>query len=283
MSVVERKFSVNGYQLAAREWHSDAPIKVIACHGWLDNSASFDVLAPLLPQCHIIALDMPGHGLSDHKALHANYNIWEDTADIVAVADVMGWDKFHLLSHSRGAIISLLLTAAMPQRVDSLLMLDALLPLPVDESSAAAQLGKHLLEVRRARDKQLPCYDTVQKALAARCKAAKITEFSALPIVERGLKKTDEGYRWRSDARLTTASSFKLTAGHNQSFVDAISVPHSLLMAEEGIGGNEKFIAMVEQYPTLNTQFVAGTHHLHMDQAREVATIVSDFYQQLSS
>ena len=44
MQAVERKFAVNGYHLAAREWHAGATHRVIACHGWLDNAASFDVL-----------------------------------------------------------------------------------------------------------------------------------------------------------------------------------------------------------------------------------------------
>ena len=74
----ERIFNVNSYQLAAREWQPEAGIKVIACHGWLDNAASFDFLAPLLSACHVVALDMPGHGLSDHKSAQANYNIWDD-------------------------------------------------------------------------------------------------------------------------------------------------------------------------------------------------------------
>ena len=40
-------------ELAVRSWHVDAAsadaVPVLAVHGWLDNAASFDPLAPLLP------------------------------------------------------------------------------------------------------------------------------------------------------------------------------------------------------------------------------------------
>lgn len=36
-------------------------------HGWNDNAGTFDKLIPMLPQdLYIVAVDMPGHGLSSH-------------------------------------------------------------------------------------------------------------------------------------------------------------------------------------------------------------------------
>ena len=57
--------------------------KILCLHGWLDNAASFNRLAPLLldsstslssdeqqeQPMEILALDFPGHGLSGHKSV----------------------------------------------------------------------------------------------------------------------------------------------------------------------------------------------------------------------
>ena len=279
MVAIERKFVVNGYQLAAKEWHAGAPLKVIACHGWLDNAASFDYLAPLLEQCHIIALDMPGHGLSDHKSPQASYNIWDDLLDILAVADSMGWEQFNLLGHSRGAIMSLLLTVAMPKRITSLLMLDAALPQPVKVEDTAAQLGRYLREQRRAAAKKLPSYNSIDEAVAARAKAAMMTEHTARPIVERGLRYIDGEYHWTTDPRLTTASVFKMTADHNQAIMDALNTPCLLLMAAQGLGQSEDFVNLAASFTGLKTLSLEGGHHFHMEEhAAKIAGLAEAFF-----
>ena len=52
----------------------DAPI-LLCLHGWLDNSASFQPLNQYLSDFHVIAIDLPGHGLSDHKSPDAYYHL----------------------------------------------------------------------------------------------------------------------------------------------------------------------------------------------------------------
>ena len=84
--------------------------KVLALHGWLDNAASFSRLAPLLDGVRIVALDLPGHGHSDHRPLGAAYNIWDYAHDVLQTAEQFGWRRFSLLGHSMGAIVCVLKT-----------------------------------------------------------------------------------------------------------------------------------------------------------------------------
>ena len=276
MLVEERVFQVNGYQLAARQWNTTAPINVIACHGWLDNAASFDRLAPLLDNCHIVALDMPGHGLSDHKPAQASYNIWDDLLDILAVADVMGWQTFNLLGHSRGAIMSMLLAAAMPERIESLVMLDAVFPEPTDVADTAKQLNKFLTGQRSVHKKRLPDYRSVDEAVSARCRAANMNEASARVIVDRGLRKSGDSFYWTSDPRLTTASAFKLTAEHNTALLNAITMPNLLLLAEGGLGSMKEIRDVTASVESIHCELLAGSHHFHME---EQAPIIADRIQ----
>src|SRR5690625_7580011 len=99
---------------------------VLALHGWLDNSASFNVLAPQLKNLHLVALDLAGHGQSDHRPGSAPYNIWEDVAEIFAVADQLGWSRFALMGHSRGAMISMLAAGTFRERISHRAMFECL-------------------------------------------------------------------------------------------------------------------------------------------------------------
>ena len=276
---LERNFTVNGYELAAKEWQPGGSIKVLALHGWLDNAASFDVLAPLLSDCHVLALDLPGHGLSAHKSPQASYNIWDDLLDILSVADDLGWSEFHLLGHSRGAIISMLLGATSAGRVQSMLLLDGLWPMSVKIEDTAKQLASFIHQRRSLAEKKLPSYHTVDEAISARCRSAGMSELAARPIVERGLRHRGECYCWTSDARLTIASAFKLSVGHIDALIGAIAIPSLLVLAEKGMGGHPEVIKQLSAYPVIEHQLLPGSHHFHLEaQAAEIAAIAEGFF-----
>ena len=64
----ERRFALPGLTLASEIWGAEGGRPVLASHGWLDNAGTFASLAPLLPDCEIVALDLAGHGLSDARS-----------------------------------------------------------------------------------------------------------------------------------------------------------------------------------------------------------------------
>lgn len=62
----ERKIHIPGFSLALKVWHPEKPNPVLCLHGKLDNAASFDFLAPLMPDRQLVAVDYPGTGFSSH-------------------------------------------------------------------------------------------------------------------------------------------------------------------------------------------------------------------------
>jgi pimeloyl-ACP methyl ester carboxylesterase len=119
-------WTVEGLQLAGLVSGPADGIPVLALHGWLDNAASFSALRPFLTQARLVAIDMPGHGLSDHRSTDSGYQIWDDLPQLAGLLDQFGWERCVLLGHSRGAMISTLLAAAFPERVDALITLDGM-------------------------------------------------------------------------------------------------------------------------------------------------------------
>ncbi|HUH37978.1 MAG TPA: alpha/beta hydrolase [Spongiibacteraceae bacterium] len=277
----EREFSLPGITLAAREWGRRGARPVLALHGWLDNAASFDVLAPLLADCHLIALDLPGQGLSQHKSPQGSYNLWDDLLDLMRVADQLGWTRFHLLGHSRGALISLLLAAALPERIVSVALLEALWPEPVTIEETAAQLGRHLRDNLALGDKQPTRYAGPEEAVAVLQRATGIAEPSAQRLVTRGLVQRDGRWYWRADPRLRTASALKLTRAHSEALVRALQVPALLLLAESGVGGRMNWREALGQFSQLRWKLMPGSHHFHMEaQAPMLAAEINTFWQE---
>ncbi len=280
---VEKRFNVAGLELVGKAWHDDTLFPVIALHGWLDNAASFDVLAPQLKHCHILALDLAGHGHSGHRPGLAPYNIWEDLAEIIAVADQQGWQQFGLLGHSRGAMVSTLLAGAFPARVAWLGLIDGLLPEPADPAEAPEQLAKSIRSVNKQLGKTTAVYDTLASAVEARKNGGwGLSKEAAQLITERGIIATDNGYRWRSDQKLRAASALRLTRPQIEAFLQKITMPHRLVLASEGMPKwFPQLIDVLEAFPAIQTERFTAGHHLHME--AEATAVAALFNQQLAS
>ncbi len=263
----EISIEVNGLKYAAKRWGDPQGLPILALHGWLDNAASFDLLAPHLPSLDFIALDMAGHGHSGHRPSQLAYHIWEDLPDLVAIADYLGWDQFILCGHSRGAVISTLLAAACPERIRALLLLDGFIAEPLPSSEFAKQLKKSLSRSQN-QNKGKPrrsVFVNIDDAVASRCAVGGMAEAAARLIVERGLQPCDGGYTWCSDSQLLGVSAVKLSGSQWDSVLRGIEAPGLLLLAEYGVIAGDIFTKRLGLCPSLQVDTISGEHHFHMN------------------
>lgn len=273
---------VHGLQMAGLSWGEPGSEPVLALHGWLDNAASFSLLAPLLGGCQVVALDLTGHGRSAWRSDDAGYQIWDDLPEIVAIADALGWTSFNLLGHSRGAVIGTLLASAVPQRVRRLVLLDAVLPEPLAEGEFSRQLGRFLSDKRRFLQRRHRVFATVDAAVATRAQRG-LGAPAAQLLVQRNLRECAGGFTWTTDPRLQGASAVKLTAGQAQTVLECVAAPTLLLHAREGHVSKHPEITAIAQrcIRQLSVEQVAGGHHFHMEDAvSAVARSVTAFLQE---
>src|SRR5690606_23934358 len=141
---------------------------VMALHGWLDNCASFDFLAPLMPKLDLLAVDLVGQGKSSHRQCLNAYNIWQDIGELIALANHLGWEKFGLMGHSRGAMIATLLAGAFPERVSHLAVIESFIPHVIPAADAAKQLASAVESIQGMQNRPRSTYDSFEKAVAAR-------------------------------------------------------------------------------------------------------------------
>ncbi len=177
---------------------------LIALHGWLDNSASFLPLAPHLGNFHLICVDLPGHGHSDHKTTPYVFVDWLD--DLYQIVQEAGWSRFTLLGHSLGALIASAYAGVFPEQVERLIMLEGLGPLSQPDDEVPAQLRRAILNRSRTQERSANGFASIDEAVAARCKVADITPQAARLICERQLEMRAGRWHWRSDPPL--AGSF---------------------------------------------------------------------------
>lgn len=283
----EREFIFNGFRYVAQCWGEEGGLPVLAVHGWLDNSASFTVLASQLAGVHFVALDLAGHGYSDHRIGLSDYPIWSEIAEIYAVADAMGWDQFAFIGHSRGAMMSILAAAVFPERISHLILLDALTPPAVSANEAPVRMVKSIHELHRRLKRQRSCYPTYDAAIKARCQSefGKVSEASAQLLASRGLTQLPEGYNWHADGKLWAPSNLALTAEQIESFIANVKAKTLVLLGKHGLQARRivgvSFETLLHKTVTAlsaEVQEFDDGHYLHMEAAAvSVAAAIQAF------
>ncbi|MCW8157765.1 alpha/beta fold hydrolase [Stutzerimonas stutzeri] len=283
MSVLfeEVRLSLPHLDVAAHIYGPDDGKPVIALHGWLDNAATFRRLAPRVEGLRIVALDLPGHGHSEHRPAGAAYNIWDYAHDVLQVAEQFGWQRFSLLGHSMGAIVSVLLAGALPERIERLALIDGVIPYTGEADSAPQKLGAALEALLAVDDKRKPVYATFDQAVQARMKGVgAVSREAAELLAQRGLMPVPGGYTWRTDARLMLPSAMRLTRAHALAFVARVTCSASLVLAEQGLMNQPELMELVDGLP-FDVQRLPGGHHLHLDDeagAEAVAEVFNAFF-----
>jgi len=269
-------------ELAGRIYGDSTGLPVLAMHGWLDNCASFEPISKGLNGIQLLAIDMPGHGLSSHWPPHSPINIWDDLPLLLGLVDQLGWDQFAIIGHSRGAGIATLFSACFSDRVNKLVLLDGGPPLANNAEDSVKQLAKASKAWTQRHRKRTPSYSTYEQALEARKRAVgSISEEAAVLLLERGLIEIESGYQWRTDPLLTVPSMLMLTPEQSEQFTRQIDAPVCMVLAEGGrIAKSEMFDQLTERFKDIETHQLTGGHHLHMEQqAPAVADIINRFLQ----
>lgn len=280
MSVVERDFTVRGRRMAARCWHDPSLPPLLALHGWQDNAATFDRLAPLLDGFHIVALDFAGHGWSDWRPEGMRYHTVDHVDDVLAVVEQLGWERFSLLGHSMGAGVGVLLAGALPERLQRLILIDGIGPWPAAPEESPAVLREALLEWQGYAPREERVFENLEAAVAARRRGfTPLSDGAARLLCTRGVKAVPGGYAWSLDRRVRHHSPLRFTEAQAQAFLREITAEVLLVKAEPGFPPAEAMFA--ERWPLLRKgvmRRLQGSHHLHLeDEAPAVAEAIREF------
>ena len=256
--------------------------KILALHGWLDNAASFTQLAPLLAKqgYEIIAIDFAGHGKSDHRAEGHFSHFGDFVLDIHDVLEQLDWDKCILLGHSMGAAMALMYGTAYYEKVEKLILIENLGPIPVyEKGTAASNLRKALTQWKQHNTKHQRFYKNIESALELRHQVTPMDKNILRPLVKRSLKNSKKGYHWRTDKRLKLRSMIRFSEEVVQDILTSKKPPTQIILAVP--------FTYALSYPTATQRIeklnaddvvkIEGHHHLHMDKAQKVFEAIKRF------
>lgn len=275
----EKILTINQLDISYKEYnqHQSAP-PIIFIHGWLDNAASFDQLIPLLANNHSLVIDLPGHGLSGHIPPYNYYHFIDGVSLLIELINQIATKPCILVGHSLGGCLASIVAGSIPSKIAKLVLLDAIGPLSVAASQSAKQYQKYINQYQLLANKGQRAYPSIDSACAHRAKSGYISSKLVRNIVERGLKKDGEHYKWRHDPRLLLPSPLKMTQQQVLSFLSEITAPTLLIHATNGFKiAPEPYQQRINAVANIKVETLDCGHHLHIEQPQQCAEKILKF------
>jgi 3-oxoadipate enol-lactonase len=116
--------TVNGIRLYY-EIHGDSGEPLVLVHGYTGDISDWRHQFPEFSKTHrVLAMDLRGHGRSEAPPDRSSYTVEQMAADVEALVDQVGLDRYHLLGHSMGGGVVQEIALRSPQRLLSLTLHD---------------------------------------------------------------------------------------------------------------------------------------------------------------
>jgi len=123
----ERFVQLAGQAVHVEQWGSGEPLVML--HGFGGSTFCWRLVAPELGRhFRVVAVDLNGFGWTQRVKAPEAYTLGGQVRLVLGVMDALGIPEAHVLGHSYGGGVALALAATAPQRVVSLILVDAAVP-----------------------------------------------------------------------------------------------------------------------------------------------------------
>lgn len=278
--IAEISIDIDGQRLSGLQTITGTNHRILCIHGWLDNANSFRPMLPLIDNANTVAIDLPGHGYSDHQ--QTIYTLPLQAHTVLATADKLGWDTFTLVGHSLGGCIAPFATVAAEDRIEKLILIEAAGPRTEPAESLPNRLKQFNKDMSQPEKYQSRLFDSIDQAIESRLRANTMTQASARLIVERQLQEIETDgavkWQWRFDRKLRVTSPSYFTEEQVQAVLSALKCQVLCILGDNGYLTNwQETTSRLNCIQNLTPKTLAGNHHLHLDTPAPVATVINQF------
>ena len=278
----EMTFDLGHIKLAGLAFGNPKNPLVLATHGWLDNAASFIPIAPYLQDYYLIAFDFAGHGKSAHRTEGAHYHILDNIFDLHTLVQSQQWEELILLGHSMGGILAGAYASCFPELTKGLVLVEAFGALTKEAESSPQQLRDSIRSRLEVGVRAASQPTSIEHAVQARLMAGKMLRESAELLMRRNIHTSTNKVQWRTDRRLRTLSSLRLTESQADAFLRGIECPTLSILGDQGFAELKPIQAhkrhLINNFDSVEC---VGGHHLHMDNPEQTAMAIVKFLENL--
>jgi len=216
----------NGLELSVLEWAHEKPrATCLVLHGFMDASASFDLVAPELAASglRVLAPDLRGFGESDRVSGGGYYHFPDYVADVDALVREHVQGDLVVVGHSMGGTVATMFTGARPERVAKLAVLEGFGPPDNEHDMAPLRTRKWLEELeKQPKNAAMSEEDAMKRLVTAHPRVPREILETRLPLLA---SKDGDRWTWRFDPMHRTTAPVPFFAKTYASFAARVSCP----------------------------------------------------------
>ena len=262
----------DGRRLSAVRWGNGAP-EVVLLHGGAQNAHTWDTVALSLDRS-LVAVDLPGHGRSDWRPGH-DYSIANQAEDVAVAMSELAPAARLVVGMSLGGLIALALSAAHPDLVHRVLLVDV-------TPGVNAEKAKAVNDFVRGPQSFADFDEMLERTV--RHNPGRSEASLRRGVMHNALAGPDGRWRWRWDPAATAAGApppetTVPTPGFDQLWdaVEALEVP--LVLARGSLSAvvdNDDVAELRRRKPGAQVMVIDGAgHSIQGDRPGELAALIA--------
>ena len=258
-------------------YNPDATKVAFCWHGWLDNCLSFEKLAKAMPELKIYAMDIPGHGLSDHIPQGMNYFYHQFMLWAAEWIESSEENDIILLGHSLGATIFSMIIPLVETKVKHFISIDSLGPLVCEKGQLVSKMSSSLESWMNFKSDVSPIKHDEKSIVKVRALAERISESDSRLLCSRDLIRKDDHIFWTTDKRLRLKSPHYLYEEQVEEYFKANKIRNLIIYGKSGLVHKYNKMHRLSYLENCSAVALEGGHHLHLEHPMDVAEIIRDW------
>jgi pimeloyl-ACP methyl ester carboxylesterase len=261
----------DGRRLSALVW-GDAPPEIVLLHGGAQNAHTWDTVALALDR-PLVAVDLPGHGHSDHRS-DGPFSPRDNAVDVATTVRALAPDARMVVGMSLGGLTTIALTSHAPDLVRRATLVDVTPGVDRDKAAPIAQFisGPESFE----------SFDEILDR-TVQFNPTRSVQSLRRGILHNAVERDDGRWVWRYQRpRIVENTEMEVPADFDALWEDVsgIDVPLMLVrgMAAGTVVDDGDEAELLRRQPNARVEHVEGAgHSVQGDKPVELAALLADF------